>query len=646
MNKNIYNYFGKFFLKTLIIGGVVVLIVVIIGLNLINNNREKEIQTKQQLSIKQPSDYTRPLVIASFGNVFSISPVNAAGAQLEQVSGDTIKYVEAYQNTDVEQIKYPNKLKESLILKKPGHPEKFEYKIDMEKYDWEKDNRGNFIFYAKGKKGDELFKIFTIPAPYLIDADEARSSWSEVETSLSQEGVLTLKPSQDWLASHKYPIIMDPTVEINILNIYSHPQLGEEWIVEFTTQGQADLKIIPNDQATIDDDEFTGLYCGETKVEPQILAGDVIYYPNWQCESVARVVHYTLKAGKHTLRFEFGDEIAYAYNHPAAIAHDSSTSAGNNKTAQTASWSHTVAAGGVLFVTVQVRNSTDASRPVSSITYNNVALTKATSTQENAYDLGAEIWYITNPTTGSSQTILVTLTGATGNLWSAAATSLTGVDTSDPIGAARAASANSTSISATVTPDTANSWIMDSIYSKSNGTITPTRTQRSNQTVNSSGDWVGHSTTGPVSTATSMGWSWTPSGTNNAVICAVEIHAAVNSAPTIASVTDTPDPTNPGRSVSFITDWSDTDTGELTKIKVCKTNSLTAQNCDGGFWASSTAFAVTDPVTLVYDVVGGDAGQTRDYAVFICDDGSSCSAGTTGTFTVNMQNAVPNVRFR
>lgn len=101
---------------------------------------------------------------------------------------------------------------------------------------------------------------------------------------------------------------------LSILTLHSHPQQGENWEVEFTTRGVGDLKIIPNDQATIDDDEFVGLWCGEEQRSPQILEGDVIYYKDWKCSGVGKVVHYTKKAGKHTLRFEFNDQIAFAYN--------------------------------------------------------------------------------------------------------------------------------------------------------------------------------------------------------------------------------------------------------------------------------------------------------------------------------------------
>ena len=111
----------------------------------------------------------------------------------------------------------------------------------------------------------------------------------------------------------------------------------------------------------------------------------------------------------------------------------------------------------------------------------------------------------------------------------------------------------------------------------------------------------------------------------------------------VSAISDTPDPTNPNRSVSFIVDWA----GEgPVKVKICKTDSLTAQNCDGGFWASSTDFTLNDPVVVTYDVVAEDAGQTRDYAVFVCDSTGDCTTGTTGSFSVNTISTVPNIKVR
>ena len=102
--------------------------------------------------------------------------------------------------------------------------------------------------------------------------------------------------------------------ELTILNVHSHPQAGDNWTVSFTAKGTADLTITPQDQATIDDDEFVSLSCDDEERTPQILEDDVIFYPDWQCSGKGKVVHYTKKAGRHTLKFQFGGQIAYAHN--------------------------------------------------------------------------------------------------------------------------------------------------------------------------------------------------------------------------------------------------------------------------------------------------------------------------------------------
>jgi len=109
----------------------------------------------------------------------------------------------------------------------------------------------------------------------------------------------------------------ESSANVKIINLHSHPQQGEEWIISFETEGQADLTITPMDQATIDDDDFVALYCGDEERIPQILEGDVIYYPNWHCNEKAQVVHYTNKAGRHTFKFVFGSSEFFAYNSAA-----------------------------------------------------------------------------------------------------------------------------------------------------------------------------------------------------------------------------------------------------------------------------------------------------------------------------------------
>ncbi|HDZ54085.1 MAG TPA: hypothetical protein ENH66_00005, partial [Candidatus Nealsonbacteria bacterium] len=115
---------------------------------------------------------------------------------------------------------------------------------------------------------------------------------------------------------------------------------------------------------------------------------------------------------------------------------------------------------------------------------------------------------------------------------------------------------------------------------------------------------------------------------------------STNATPTISSVSDTPDPVNSGSNTTFSTDWNDTDSGDLVKAHICKTDAITTQTCDGGSWADSASFVTDDPIDLTYEAQDGDAGS-NDYYVFVCDDDNACSSSTSGTFTVNRLPTTP-----
>jgi len=118
---------------------------------------------------------------------------------------------------------------------------------------------------------------------------------------------------------------IDPTygVEITILNVHSHPQAGDNWTVSFETKGTADLTITPDDQASIDDLDFVSLKCGEEEKPEdgprEILENDVIFHSDWQCDGTGEVVHRVNVARAHVLKFQFGDQVAYAYNNPDIV---------------------------------------------------------------------------------------------------------------------------------------------------------------------------------------------------------------------------------------------------------------------------------------------------------------------------------------
>jgi hypothetical protein len=104
--------------------------------------------------------------------------------------------------------------------------------------------------------------------------------------------------------------------KITILDIHSHPRVGDNWEIAFEATGKADLTITPIDQASIDDLDFVSLKCADEERNLQILENNVIFYPNWQCQETGQITHLVNTAGEHTLKFQFGDQTGYAYNSP------------------------------------------------------------------------------------------------------------------------------------------------------------------------------------------------------------------------------------------------------------------------------------------------------------------------------------------
>lgn len=601
------------------------------------------------VNIYTPDNYTESVVLARSDISLSLRPVAAQAAVKQTIEPYKDKYVDAYPNTDIIQTKSPSKLKEDIVLKKPGHPDKFVYKLGLGELQWEKDNSGNFIFYEKTNESNlaskRLSKAFTIPAPFLIDADGVESDSEMVKTTIVGDELI-LEPNKEWLMSHPYPIILDPTVEISILNLHSHPQQGENWEVEFTTSGTADLTITPADQATIDDDVFTGLYCGTQERQPQILPGDVIFYPDWQCDQVAKVVHYTLTAGKHHLVFEFGDQIAHAYNSTIVETGNNTNSAA---TGSTASITHglTINADDVIIIIVHADGNTGSQ----GFTDNNSPFTFTEAIQENsAADSTYAIYY---RVAGSSEPSSYSFTMDSSDDWAIQIRVFSGVDTASvwdvaPSVSTRATVGAGTTVNAP-SMTTSNDGAMGIVVGLTDSAETFAGANNSYGTEvedlggnRGTASYIRTWTTAGSTGATTI----TMDGSNDVMghQFALKPSAAVNVAPTITSIADTPDPTNPDRSVTFVVDWDDTN--DMIKAKVCKTNSLTSQNCDGGFWASSSTFTTKDPEELMYDVLEADHGQTRNYYVFVCDDEAECTSSSSGSFSVNYQSTVPNIKFR
>lgn len=134
-----------------------------------------------------------------------------------------------------------------------------------------------------------------------------------------------------------------------------------------------------------------------------------------------------------------------------AITIGNTSSSGDPGTAQNSyNWPHTCQAGtNLLVVLPRALETTDADRPVSGITYGGSPLTSADSLQDNALNMGAEVWYLESPTTGSSLTIEITHAGKVTDP-SAGAIDLKGVDLLDIVEAVDKQSGTATSIALSV----------------------------------------------------------------------------------------------------------------------------------------------------------------------------------------------------
>ncbi len=214
--------------------------------------------------------------------------------------GESLLYEDVIKGVDIKYRVLKDKgVKEEIILKRPLEENKFEFQFDLHELEAKRDDMGIWRFYD----GDR--EIFHISQPFMEDAAGRRSE--NVHIAI-EAGRLTLTVDKNWTLSpdREYPITIGSTMQLTILTVHSHPQAGDEWTVEFETGGLADLKISPDDHATIEDIDFMSLKCGDTVMNPEILANDVIYYANWECSETADVTYLVNTAAPHRLKFELG----------------------------------------------------------------------------------------------------------------------------------------------------------------------------------------------------------------------------------------------------------------------------------------------------------------------------------------------------
>ncbi|HVY67566.1 MAG TPA: discoidin domain-containing protein, partial [Patescibacteria group bacterium] len=272
--------------------------------------------SNKTLDLGMPGDLSNPITIgknlSETADRLQMLMIGPRTGNIATRENETVTYAEVFPDTDVSYRITDTSLKEAITLKGADHPGRFRYLLNLDNYDYVQTEPNRIDLYKKGHKGQALYKLYSLTAPQMTDAS-GRSS-DRLKFSL-RKNLLTLIPDAEWLKSASYPVIIDPTVEISVLNVVSYPVAGGDWNIDFTTAGTANLTVTPADQATIDDMQFLQLTCGGAALTPQQETNGAVFYPDWNCDGgIGEISFLDLHTGHHHMIFNFGGVQADAWN--------------------------------------------------------------------------------------------------------------------------------------------------------------------------------------------------------------------------------------------------------------------------------------------------------------------------------------------
>ncbi|MDR3643006.1 MAG: DUF2341 domain-containing protein [Candidatus Doudnabacteria bacterium] len=265
------------------------------------------------LDLNLPDNLSNPITIGRKGqDPFGMVIRNVNSQSVPILSGNEITYPDAFSSTDLQYQLRDSGLKENIILKDLNHPRSFKYLVDSQSYDVIQTAPNAIQFYKKGQKGNPLFRLFALTAPVMTDANGRTSNGLIFNLKRS---ALTLTPDAKWLKAAQYPVIIDPSVDISVLNVSSFPVAGGYWTIDFTTIGAADLNVTPADLDTQTDMKFASLTCDGSPAASSVGTGGAVFSANWSCpDGMGEIKFLDLKTGHHHMIFNFGGATQDAYN--------------------------------------------------------------------------------------------------------------------------------------------------------------------------------------------------------------------------------------------------------------------------------------------------------------------------------------------
>ena len=152
------------------------------------------------------------------------------------------------------------------------------------------------------------------------------SSVNEKITNLYPDATLSnpTTPTQDEAAKQ---FLSEKYGTIDVLNQQSYPTVGGFWTVEFETHGTHDLMVTAINGTTLgelpDDVEFVSLRDGTGRtIQPKWSSDDTtMTFPNFSGSGIHSFKMQVHTEGEHHLKFQFGEDTAYANNfaYPASV---------------------------------------------------------------------------------------------------------------------------------------------------------------------------------------------------------------------------------------------------------------------------------------------------------------------------------------
>lgn len=164
--------------------------------------------------------------------------------------------------------------------------------------------------------------------------------------------------------------------------------------------------------------------------------------------------------------------------HAQAVTFDAASDSTDQTSTTGFTWNHTVGSGTdrILIVGVSSKDTTDADRVVSGVTFNGVAMTNIRTDDNTGDNVTSDAWYMVAPPVGT-YAVAVSFAGTVSNAI-AGAVSFTGVDQSNPIDAQTGGStSNSSTVSTSIVTTTASTIVMDVFSNSNDSSITPDASQ-------------------------------------------------------------------------------------------------------------------------------------------------------------------------